>query len=44
MNLIDASNFDKYVCTVYWAVSTFTTVGYGDVRAYNTYERLFSIF
>jgi len=33
----------KYLTSVYWAFSTLTTVGFGDISAYTTPERIFSI-
>jgi len=35
---------DQYVASFYWVVATMVAVGYGDVHAYNTTERLYSIF
>jgi hypothetical protein len=35
---------DQYLISVYWVVTTMTTVGYGDISAVNGYERGFSIF
>jgi hypothetical protein len=32
-----------YVASWYFVVTTFTTVGFGDIRAYNTGERAFAI-
>lgn len=32
---------DYYVISLYWAVQTATTVGYGDVNSINSAERLF---
>jgi hypothetical protein len=32
-----------YIASWYFIVTTFTTVGFGDIRAYNTLERLFCI-
>ncbi|CAG9335933.1 unnamed protein product [Blepharisma stoltei] len=39
----DLSNFDLYICAVYWSVTTLTTAGYGDIHAWNKYERIISI-
>lgn len=33
----------QYVTSVYWAYQTLTTVGCGDIRAFNTLERCFSL-
>lgn len=32
-----------YILAIYFTVTTMTTVGYGDISATNTYERLFCI-
>jgi hypothetical protein len=32
-----------YVASIYWAVTTISTVGFGDIHAYNDLERLLSI-
>ncbi|EGR29530.1 hypothetical protein IMG5_154180 [Ichthyophthirius multifiliis] len=34
----------KYICSLYWAVITMLTVGYGDIRPYNIKERIIVIF
>ena len=41
--LVDYSNSRKYLASLYWAVATVLTVGYGDISGKTTYERLFSI-
>ncbi|CAG9327285.1 unnamed protein product [Blepharisma stoltei] len=41
-NFQDLEMFDLYICAVYWAVTTLTTVGYGDIHAWNLYERIVS--
>eukprot|EP01047_Picozoa_sp_COSAG01_P005134 COSAG01_NODE_173_length_23099_cov_37.564783_6_plen_430_part_00 len=35
---------DKYLWSFYWSITVLSTVGYGDVTAHSTYERLFSVF
>jgi voltage-gated potassium channel Kch len=40
----DASNFVRYVSALYWAVTTMTTVGYGDITSVQAGERIFNIF
>ena len=34
----------QYLWSLYWAITTMTTVGYGDVHASNTNERIVNIF
>jgi hypothetical protein len=33
----------RYVTSYYWAITTVSTVGFGDITAKTTAERLFSI-
>lgn len=35
--------FDLYITSIYWTVTTMSTVGYGDISASTSMERLFSI-
>ncbi|KAG8376134.1 hypothetical protein BUALT_Bualt09G0031700 [Buddleja alternifolia] len=34
----------RYVTSIYWSITTLTTVGYGDLHAENTREMIFGIF
>ncbi|KAG8077394.1 hypothetical protein GUJ93_ZPchr0007g5451 [Zizania palustris] len=34
----------RYVTSIYWSITTLTTVGYGDLHAENTGEMVFNIF
>eukprot|EP00500_Bicosoecida_sp_ms1_P000160 CAMPEP_0203810142 /NCGR_PEP_ID=MMETSP0115-20131106/2759_1 /ASSEMBLY_ACC=CAM_ASM_000227 /TAXON_ID=33651 /ORGANISM="Bicosoecid sp, Strain ms1" /LENGTH=1752 /DNA_ID=CAMNT_0050718925 /DNA_START=358 /DNA_END=5612 /DNA_ORIENTATION=- len=38
-----ASTWTQYVTSMYWTIATITTVGYGDVNAGTTYERLYAM-
>jgi hypothetical protein len=42
-NLRDATNEFVYSVSYYWALTTLTTVGYGDVTAYTSTEMKFSL-
>jgi len=43
LNYQDRSNYDKYLVSIYWAICTLSTVGFGDVHAYNN-GNFFSFF
>lgn len=32
-----------YISSIYWVITTLTTVGFGDIRAYNKYEQLYTM-
>ena len=34
---------EAYLTSIYWALTTMSTIGYGDIRAYNNTERVVSI-
>ena len=41
--ITDSSTFDKYVTSLYWAFTTMTTVGYGDITPFTMNEKIFAI-
>ena len=40
----DSDLFTKYVCSIYFIFTTLATVGFGDILASNTLERILAIF
>uniref|UniRef100_A0A7N0ZU62 Potassium channel n=1 Tax=Kalanchoe fedtschenkoi TaxID=63787 RepID=A0A7N0ZU62_KALFE len=38
------SIWTRYVTSIYWSITTLTTVGYGDLHAQNTREMIFAVF
>lgn len=40
---LDSDVSHKYLVSLYWAIATILTVGYGDINGYTTLERCFSI-
>ncbi|KAJ4953448.1 hypothetical protein NE237_030280 [Protea cynaroides] len=43
-NFLHTSLWIRYVTSIYWSITTLTTVGYGDLHAQNTREMIFDIF
>ncbi|XP_043725377.1 potassium channel AKT1-like [Telopea speciosissima] len=41
---LQTSLWIRYVTSMYWSITTLTTVGYGDLHAQNTREMIFDIF
>lgn len=42
-NIYDSSLMERYVNSLYYALSTMTTCGYGDLHPFSTNERLASM-
>lgn len=43
MDLSDSGVLDRYVTALYWAITTLTTTGYGDIVPISTIERIYVI-
>ncbi|KAG8652085.1 hypothetical protein MANES_06G050400v8 [Manihot esculenta] len=43
-NFLQQSVWIRYVTSMYWSITTLTTVGYGDLHPVNTREMIFDIF
>lgn len=43
-NFVQQSLWIRYVTSIYWSITTLTTVGYGDLHPVNTREMIFDIF
>jgi hyperpolarization activated cyclic nucleotide-gated potassium channel 2 len=43
-NIQDSTTFDKYIISLYWAFTTMTTVGYGDVVPFTMSEKIYAMF
>ncbi|XP_026437958.1 potassium channel AKT2/3-like [Papaver somniferum] len=42
-NFREGHVFDRYIASIYWSMSTMTSVGYGDVHSMNSREMTFNI-
>jgi len=42
-SLQDADLIDQYVASFYWAITTLTTTGYGDIHPINTTEKVYGV-
>ena len=44
LGYIDSTHYELYVVSFYWTLTTVTTVGYGDINAGTTIERVYNLF
>lgn len=44
IKIADKGIFDKYIAALYWAFTTMTTVGYGDITPFTINEKIFAMF
>ena len=42
-NMSDSSNLDLYIASIYFNLTTIFTIGFGDIKAINNYERMYNI-
>ena len=40
----EADWYTRYISSIYWAVTTMITVGYGDITPINNDEKIFGVF
>lgn len=43
INLQNSSIFEKYITSLYWAFTTMSTVGYGDITPFTVTEKIFAM-
>lgn len=43
-DFLEQSLWTRYVTSIYWSITTLTTVGYGDLHPVNSREMIFDIF
>ena len=43
-SMLEESLWIRYVTSIYWSITTLTTVGYGDLHPVNTREMIFDVF